>query len=74
MWSSLGNVALNVARNFYFPSMRNAGEIAIDGIQSFGDTKMFLGAYRLLCGLRAVAGRVMRLELWFKETTRPALD
>lgn len=53
--------------DLYFLKMNDEGEITMIGNQSLGDTETLLGAYRLLHGLRTIAGSAMKLESWWNE-------
>ncbi|KAL1626716.1 hypothetical protein SLS54_002879 [Diplodia seriata] len=65
-------LVVGAAWDLYFVRMADDdGAMVVDviGNQPVGDTKTLLGAYRLLCGLRGIAGWAAAMEAWLEETT-----
>ncbi|KAL1639127.1 hypothetical protein SLS58_008214 [Diplodia intermedia] len=67
-------LVVGAAWDLYFVRMAaddddDAGVVDVIGNQPVGDTKTLLGAYRLLCGLRGIAGWAAAMEAWLEETT-----
>ncbi|KAL0253202.1 hypothetical protein SLS55_010174 [Diplodia seriata] len=64
-------LVVGAAWDLYFVRMADDDATVVDviGNQPVGDTKTLLGAYRLLCGLRGIAGWAAAMEAWLEETT-----